>query len=200
MTADLLLVAVQEQYAGATNYLLRTSSDLMLSHNVNKLHQVEGKPMTLLSIAVTSANLEMVQILLSYGANRSDNRLFRQRTVLMLAPNVDIVKALFDASLYDSRTATERPGPAVNQSDSKDCTALYHAVAHDRTEVVRELLRRGALPNFRNINRRTALFKAVANLNVEIVRMLLDPRLKTDVHIRDIHGETLLHKLADLVS
>ena len=191
---DLLLTAVQEQYVGTLERLL-TGSNYARQY-LNKLHQVEGKPATLLWIAVTSANLEMVRVLLSHGANVNDNRSYRGRTALMLAPNVDIVKALFDFARFDSSTATERARPAVNQSDSKHCTALYHATSHNRTEVVRELLRRGASPNIVNVHRRTPIFKAVKNLNTECVRMLLDPRHRVDVNFKDYNGNTILHYLA----
>jgi len=183
---DLLLTSVQEEYVGTTDYLLRHSpgSDPV----PNKLYEDAGMPLTLLSIAVTSANLEMARVLLRHGANVNDNRLHRQRTVLMLAPNVDILKALFDDSNDDNK-------PSVNQTDSKGCTALYIAASYNRTEVVKELLRKQALANIANIHRRTPIFRAVTNCNVECVRMLLDPRHGVDVNFRDYRGNSVLHHL-----
>lgn len=118
---------------------------------------------TALLIATKNNNVEMVNLLLAYGANPNIKGEKGQNTPLITASErgyLDIAKAL----LSDKRTNP-------NMRDEKMLTPLMHAASKGHVEIVLALLENGANPNLANAGK-TALWYAQESQNIAVVEVL----------------------------
>lgn len=86
-------------------------------------------------------------------------------------------------------------GADANYFDDSGSPLLINAVRQDRINIVRLLLDYGADPNSRNFfhGSQTALHYAVINGNLDMVFLLVD-QYGIDLNLKDVNGETALHK------
>lgn len=123
----------------------------------------EGTGTTALEHAVKNANREMVQLLLSSGANVNAANAAGETVLMMLDSDAttDLVWDLLNA------------GAGVNLKDSSGTTALMQAAVTNNLEALKTLLDAGAEVNARNNRRRTALMLAASEGLVNNVRALV---------------------------
>jgi ankyrin repeat protein len=140
---------------------------------------------SLLLVAVQNANLETIRYLCNHGADVEGNRTPSQRTPLMLAQTIEVVKCLLDFPQN------------IDKMDNRGYTTLHLAVENGNINIVKELLRRGADANIPNIFGRTAAFKAVNNLDVAACREIFNPSQNVDINHKDVaNWNTVMHCLA----
>jgi hypothetical protein len=140
---------------------------------------------TALEHAVRNANREMVQLLLSFGAD-VNARNEGKETVLMLIDGdatSDLIWDLINA------------GADVNLKDGDDNTALMRAASIGNLEVLKTFLEAGAQVNDKNTNGVTALMQAAAEGQVNIVRALV--LAGADLNLKDGEDENALDKALD---
>ena len=174
----LLSTAIDESYPKAAHYLLQNGADPnWLAGGLRNISP--------LIEAVNKQNVEMIELLLSNGANMRQDHGQSNRTALMLSPSLLVTQCLL------------AHGPNLDEVDNKGYTALHLAVEKGYADIATELLRRGANPNIANIFGRTAAFKAVNNLSIECARELFNPRYGVDINHQDTQNlNTVLHCLA----
>ena len=181
----LLVTCARERCRAATAYLLDQGADPNFHDIVTGNSSTPNGAKTALNVAVNNADIDMIQLLLSRGANMRQDHFQSNRTVLMLSPSLLVTQCLL------------AHGPNLDEVDNKGYTALHLAVEKGYADIVAELLRRGANPNIANIFGRTAAFKAVNNLSIECARELFNPRYGVDINHKDTqHWNTVLHCLA----
>jgi ankyrin repeat protein len=133
-----------------------------------------------LSYAVENNNREMIQLLLSAGANpNATNR--RGATPLMYLTseaNVELIRDLIVA------------GADLNAHNESGETPLMRAVAHSSFSVAKELIDAGADINARDESGNTLLMDAVQNNDPEVLKFLLSAGLPVDS--TNDNGETAL--------
>ena len=140
---------------------LEALTALIAGIDVNRRDKRSGT--TALEHAVRNANREMVQLLLSFGANVNGKN-GSGETVLMMLDNdatCDLVWDLINA------------GADVRLKDDSGNTALMQAAASDDLEALKVLLDAGAEVNTKNKEGRTALMLAASEGYVNIVRALV---------------------------
>jgi len=130
---------------------------------------------TALEHAVRNANREMVQLLLSSGADVNLKNGSGETVLMMLDGDAtsELVWDLINA------------GANVNVKDDSGNTALMQASSTDNLEAVKALLDAGAEVNTRNKEGRTALMLAAAEGRVNIVRTLVLAGADMDVTDED---------------
>lgn len=140
---------------------------------------------TPLFLAVENGSLEIVEILLGFGARvnaRDDNR----QTPLMRLDE-DAAPELVNALL--------KYGAKVNLFDSEGNTALILAAHSVKAEVLEVLIRHGASVDAPNRAGRTALMEAADADNLANVRVLL--AAGANVNLKDKQGETAFDLTTD---
>jgi uncharacterized protein len=143
----------------------------------------------------------VVALLLERGADPATLGTDRtkQRTPLMAASEFGEIETV------QHLLGHHRVSDFINLQDDEDQTALFKASDAGQTPVVAMLLERGADPMilattdeyYDEHGRLTPLMAASASGNAETVRALLDhPRVDEYIDLRDLAGETALHKAA----
>ncbi len=132
---------------------------------------------TPLFIAVENGNIEIVQMLLDYGAKINIRDKTRQTPIMRL--DSDATPALVNL--------LTRQGAKVNQVDSEGNSALILAARDVNTDVLRALIGAGANVNAANKTGETPLMNAAAAGDVESVRLLLQSG--ANVNARDKDGD-----------
>jgi hypothetical protein len=139
---------------------------------------------TALEHAVRNANREMVQLLLSAGANVNLKNESGETVLMMMDGDAtsDLVWDLINV------------GAKVNQKDNADNTALMQAATTNNLEAVKTLIDAGAEVDARNKRGQTALMLAASEGNVNIVRTLV--LAGADINASDNeHQNVLAHAL-----
>lgn len=135
---------------------------------------------TPLSFAAYDGHAEVMQLLLTKGANLASGRP-DQLTTLMIASragNVPVIQELL------KRKAD------VSASDNHGSTALSHAARNGKAEAVETLIQAGANVDAADVDGWTPLMHAAVNGHAEIVELLLKKGAK--VNARDKQGRTAL--------
>ena len=145
----------------AQNDDMEALAKLMLVTDVNM--RDKRSRTTALEHAVRNANREMVQLLLSAGANVNAQDSNGETILMELDHDAtsDLVWDLINA------------GAKVNLEDASGNTALMAAASSDNLEAVRTLLDAGANMEAKNRDGRTALMLAATEGHVNIVRALI---------------------------
>lgn len=140
---------------------LETLTSLIAGMDVNLRDKRSGT--TALEHAVRNANREMVQLLLSAGANVNAKDTSGETVLMMLDDDAtsDLVWDLINA------------GATVNVKDEAGNTALLQASTANNLEAVKTLIDAGAEVNAKNKEGRTALLQAASEGYVNIVRTLV---------------------------
>ena len=152
-----LVTAVMDEDAEEVENLIRRGARLNVRDKTR-----EG--MTPLHAAVETGNIEIMQMLLAYGA-KPNSRDLQKRTPLMVVDEdaeEEMIRVLL-AWGADTRLA-----------DLEKNTVLHHFAEFDEPEMMRFLIRHGADPNARNKAGRTPLMIAAENDNAEAMRVLLE--------------------------
>lgn len=184
---SLLMVAMEQGDLAAVKWLLEQGADLhasdalglptlfyaldnlelmqfLLPYGAN-LSQSDPDGMTLIHYAVKRGNMEMIQLLVEFGAdvNARNNQ---YQTPLMMAVGApkpeECIRLLVTF------------GADVNLFDRRGDTALHKAAFYGRNEEVRLLLEFGADPAILNLQEMSALHVAVENGFVEVVTLFLE--------------------------
>ncbi len=137
---------------------------------------------TALEYAVRSANREMVQFLVSHGAD------VNSRNASGITPLMMIDEDATCELIWDLINA----GANVNAKDESKDTALMRAANVGNLEAVKALLEAGAKVDSINENGETALMFAAEEGKVNVVRTLV--LAGADINIRDAKEETALDK------
>lgn len=151
----------------------------LLTHsNVNVRDQNLGT--TALEHAVRNGNREMVQVLLSAGADVKGRNSSKETVLMMLGEesSADIVWDLISA------------GAKVDLKDEEGDTALIEAATGKNLPVLTALLHAGAKVDARNDAGQTALMLAAANDQIANIRALI--RAGADMNAHDNEGKTVL--------
>jgi ankyrin repeat protein len=147
---------------------------------------------TRLGEAVGSNDLAALRLLLKKGANPNWN--FRSASmevpVLLLAimdGSDEIVIALLDAGA--------NPNGFVDLGDKETMSALVIAISRGRPQIVKELLKRGAVVDSKDKDGRTPLMAATLHGSIESVRVLIASR--ANVNHESEQGLTVLMVCSD---
>ena len=129
-------------------------------------------------LAAGQGNVEVVQTLLSHGADVNKSDMFGWTALFVAAEqgNVEVVQALLSH------------GAEVNKSDKDGWTALFLAAEQGNVEVVRALLSHGADVSKEDRHGKTALFTAARQDNILVLQALLSHG--ADVNRSDKSGKT----------
>ncbi|VDO00208.1 unnamed protein product [Rodentolepis nana] len=175
-----LFKAVEKGDITATVNLIRAGA------NVNRRADIDDA--TPLITAAEKENLEMMEMLLNYGANvhakNSDYecviRISASKGHLegVLRIYFDIVKLLFDA-----------PDPSRDRTEELNHAILWATISKDPS-VVKILLERNADPNFSDSAESPPIFSAIHDKNLEILNLLID--YKANVNARSGNDHTPL--------
>jgi hypothetical protein len=140
----------------------------------------ESAHTTALDEAVASGKLELVQMLLSAGADANVRNSSGQTALMRLdeSSSAEIVSVLVYA------------GAKVNLKDEDGDSALLVAAALEKTEILKALLDAGAKVNTQNKEGKTALMIAAEDGSVENVRALLEAG--ANVNKKNKEGATAL--------
>jgi hypothetical protein len=157
---------------------LQTVQALIADTDVNVRDADTDK--TALDHAVENGNREMVQLLLSHGANVNAVDEFGRTALMRLGEDStsDLVWDLIGA------------GARVNQKDENGETALMAAAYRNNSNLVKELLEAGADVNTANDDGATALIIAASNGRVNNVRTLI--LAGANMEARDSQGKNAL--------
>lgn len=140
----------------------------------------------LLALVIRESYIESAKFLLENGANDANYQTADGKSILteaILSRNVDVVHLVLNY------------GVSLDMVDNNGDTALHLAVKDTFSDIVSELLRRGADPNIPNRIGRTAAFSAVDNLDINCIRELLNRIRYVHINHKDQDGNTLLHHL-----
>lgn len=151
---------------------------LLTRDNVNVRDENLGT--TALEHAVRNGNREMVQLLLSTGADVNSRKGSKETVLMMLGEEstADIVWDLINA------------GAKVDLKDDEGDTALIEAAMEKNLPVLTALLHAGAKVDARNDEGQTALMLAASNDQLANLRALI--RAGADMNARDNEGKTTL--------
>jgi hypothetical protein len=157
---------------------LEALAALIAGQDVNLRDERSGT--TALEHAVKNANLEMVELLLSSGANVNAKNENGETVLMMLDDDAtsDLVWDLINA------------GADVNLKDDSGNTALMQTASENNSEALKALLDAGAEVNARNENGRTALMLAATEGMVNNVRTLV--LAGADINARDESDDSAL--------
>ena len=168
-----------------------------------------------LEISIQGGNIEIINILLQYGANinKCDTR---GRSLLIKAiiyENIDIVELLLEKGirvmLKDRRTnlpihfAAEINNTEllnliiqINDVNSKNVfgeTPIFNACNYNCIDNLRLLIENGAEVNIQNQDGITPLMRATKYNNIECIRILLEEGAIQSIDLQDREGKTALH-------
>ncbi|XP_055541405.1 uncharacterized protein LOC129727521 [Wyeomyia smithii] len=156
--------------AAATGDPIALQKCLQRKSNKNKLIKVnnfrDNHNWTLLHHAVTSGNVECVELLLTRTDTDVTARCFEGRTALLLA-------CLKDASLEIVNMLLAKNSSTINIGSNEHVTPLHVAVERKNLELVECLVAKGANVNAADFAGETPLHAAVEFGNVEILIHLL---------------------------
>lgn len=188
-----LETAVERGHVPMINFLLERGA---------KVNLREGQR-TPLHIAAAQGNREVVALLLRHGADvaakdRSGQTALqvaaqsgKREIVDLLAgkgESLDIASLVTLGDLKKVETLLDEQPALLSTKDLNDNSLLHLAVEHDRRDLTRLLLARGADVNVGNKEGSTPLHVAVAKQRRDLAKMLLDA--KADPTIRNRYGET----------
>jgi ankyrin repeat protein len=134
---------------------------------------------TILSLAALCHNEQLVQHLLSRGADPNGGADQSPMVSAASSRNIKIVDILLQA------------GTKVNVEPRKD-SPLEIAALYGQIEMMKLLLANGANPNHRDYQNQTALMSAVMSKKIEAVQMLLEAG--ADVNVKSIDERTALDR------
>ena len=151
---------------------------LLTRENVNVRDKATGT--TALEQAIQNGNREMVQVLLSAGANANSQNESKQTALMMMGEEgtADIVWDLIHS------------GAKVNLKDGDGDTALMEAAMVNNVSVLNTLLQAGAKVDEKNDAGQTALMLAASNGQMKNVRALI--AAGADMNARDKENKTPL--------
>jgi ankyrin repeat protein len=157
---------------------------------INKGANVNGKDenydkITPLFVAVENANVEMVRLLLEFGA-KVNAREGQKQTPLMHLDD-DATPELVDLLI--------RYGAEIDLIDKEGNSALILAAEGATPEVIRALIDAGADVNRANKEGQTALMNAAENDDIECVRVLIMANAK--VNAKNKEGESAIDLTSD---
>jgi ankyrin repeat protein len=135
---------------------------------------------TALAHAVENANRDMVQVLLSAGANVNSRNNYGVTPLMHLGTNasVELLRDLLAA------------GADIYAADESGMTALLKVAGSSNFEVVNELINAGARIDVKDNEGTTALMNAAGNEDARVVKFLVGAGL--DVAAKDQNGGTAL--------
>jgi ankyrin repeat protein len=145
---------------------------------------------TPLHCAVAGGHEDVVSTLLQYGC-KVDVQDKCKRTPLHIATHVSIVRNLIDHLLS---VAGDQAEELLNMKDEEGLTALHYAARYGLSEVVIELVQKGAFKDIVDGLYGAPLHQAAGCGHLETVAILLDAGCKVDT-VND-HGMTSLHYAA----
>lgn len=152
-----LVSAVMDEDAEEVENLIRLGRKLNARDKTR-----EG--MTPLHAAIETGNIEIMQLLLAYGA-KPNSRDFQKRTPLMVMDE-DTEQEMVRLMLAW--------GADIRLVDAEKNTVLHHFAQFDEPEMMSYLIGQGADPNARNKAGRTPLMVAAENDNTAAMRALLE--------------------------
>lgn len=178
VVGDIAFVAYENELSQAVDDddLDRVRDLISKGGNVNEKDENYGK-ITPLFIAVENGNIEMVQLLLNFGAKVNTRSQSRQTPLMQLDG---------DATAEIVNTLVGR-GAKLNVSDEDGNTALILAAENASTDVIRALIDAGADVSLANKEGVTALMNAADRGNIETVRLLLNAG--ANVNAKDKEGD-----------
>jgi len=162
---------------------METLLALLAGTDINQRDKLSGT--TALEHAVINANREMVQLLLSAGANVNLSNP-NGRTVLMMMDSDATSDLAWDLINF---------GAKVNAEAETGVTALMELAQSNNIEVVKTLLDAGATADARSKQNQTALMLAAAEGLVNMVRLLL--LAGADLNAVDKEGKNALQYARD---
>ena len=157
----------------------------LLEMGVN-IDSVDSNGRTALMLASKAGHEEIIETLLSAGANSScqDHEQTAVGTDTVSLPHTDIDQesTILMAAKKDQTAVGNHYNANPNKEDSNGLTALCHASQGGHSKVVQILLKGGADPNTQKKNGSTALMYACRNDHSEVVQILLkggaDPNIQ----------------------
>lgn len=174
----MMVVAAEPLVKAAQEDDLESLEALLTDSNVNTRDENLGT--TALEHAVRNGNREMVQVLLSAGADVKSRNSSKETVLMMLGEEstADIVWDLINA------------GAKVDLKDDEGDTALIEVAMGKNLPVLTALLHAGAKVDDKNDEGQTAIMLAAANDQIANIRALI--RAGADMNARDRKGRTAL--------
>ncbi len=136
---------------------------------------------SVLHLAVSTNNVEIVRLLLSAGANPNITDEEKQTPLMMLYSDANM--EIFNLLLHS--------GAKVNSKDSEGQTVLMNVAENGNVEMLKSLLRAGAKINRSDNEGKTALIYAVQSGDIEKVKVLLSSG--AEIGLKDKEGKTALN-------
>ena len=178
---SLLHLATQNENVQIMEYLLRMKYyfdiNAFNTNGFTPLHQA----------LVRSSNIEVIKILIAYGANYKIKSIGDGYTSLMCSAtneNIDILKYVINNKLYVD----------INETDNTGANALFICSgSNSNLEVFRYLLKLGV--ELESCNEKSILHYAIMNNNIEIAKFLVSKFKKKYINSYDSEGGTPLHYL-----
>ena len=165
----------------------------LLEMGVN-IDSVDSNGRTALMLASKAGHEEIVETLLSAGANSScqDHEQTAVGTDTVSLPHTDIDQEskILMAAKKDQTAVGNHYNANPNKEDSNGLTALCHASQGGHSKVVQILLKGGADPNIQKESGQRALMSACKNGHSEVVQILL--KGGADPNIQKEDGSTAL--------
>jgi carboxypeptidase family protein/ankyrin repeat protein len=174
----IVILPAQPLIAAAQSDDLEGVQALLTRDNVNLRDESIGS--TALEHAVRHGNREMVQLLLSAGAD-VNSRNQSKETVLMMLGDESTAEIVWDLI---------HAGAKVDLKDEDGDTALIEAAMEKNLPVLIALIHAGARVDARNKQGQTALMLAASNNQIANIRALV--RAGADMNARDNEGKTTL--------
>ncbi len=148
---------------------------LLTNIDINEIKDMYGN--TLLHVAASMGDVELVELLLENGANPNAKNEYGE-TPLHRATNAEVAKKLI------------RYGSYVNEKDRDGRTPLHYAAYHGRIDVVETLLENDALI-ITDKDGQTPLHLALLEKRTQVAKLLL--KYGADPNVKNKNGETPLH-------
>ena len=199
--------------SGDSNYI-----KAIISEDPGRINQKDSYGDSLLHLAVREGNVEIINYLVSMGANINIQDLNDETplhtavnignldTVIQLVVNgadINIKDSIGNTPLHDAVENEQiqiaeyliSQQAAINTQNNEHQSPLFEAVASDKIEMSKLLIFRGANVNTKDEERKSPLHAAVINKNIEIVKYLT--MKGANVNAKDKFDRTPLHQAAD---